>query len=393
MTVTTSLATSTQAESPERLREHFLLDNNVVFLNHGSFGACPQPVWDTYTAWQTQLERQPVEFFRRHQSLMAWARSSLASYVNAQPEDISFVVNATSGINVIARSFPLAPGDEILSTSLEYGALDYTWEHLCQRFGATYIKAEVPHPFTTSEAIVDAIWSQVTSRTKAIFMSHITSGTAVILPVEEICRRARAEGILTIIDGAHVPGQIPLDLKALDVDIYSGNCHKWLCTPKGSAFLYVHPDQQEWIESLTISWGWHPSNTFRTRNEQQGTRDISAFISVPRGIEFQREHDWDAVRASCHERLASFRQRRLDHNGLDPIMPNSRDWFSQMALVEVQAGGDPAQLRESLLNRHNIEIPCMSHNGITCVRLSVQGYVTDNDLDYLDAALDAACSA
>ncbi len=381
------------ATSPEVLRPLFLLDDDVTFLNHGSFGACPIPVWEVYTAWQRQLERQPVEFFSRHSALMASARTSLSAYLNVDPADLSYVVNATSGINVIARSFPLAPGDEILTTSLEYGALDYTWEHLCQRFGATYVKAQVDLPFTTHEAIVEALWSKVTPRTKAIFMSHITSGTSVILPVEEICRRAREAGILTIVDGAHAPGQIPLDLTAMGVDIYSGNCHKWLCTPKGSAFLYVHPDQQEWIESLTISWGWGPDNTFLTRNEQQGTRDISAFLAVPRGIEFQRQHHWELVREACHERLVAFRERQSARTGIAPLVPNDRSWFSQMALVEVMEGGDAATLKQRLMRQHGIEIPCMTHHGITCVRLSVQGYVTDEDLDTLEAALIAETSA
>lgn len=388
MTLEATLANDTAIESPEQLRSQFMLDDNVVFLNHGSFGACPRPVWETYSAWQRQLERQPVEFFRRHETLFESARTSLAAELNIQPSDMSFVVNATSGINVIARSFPLAPGDEILTTSLEYGALDYTWEHLCQRFGATYVKAQIALPFTTQEAIVDAIWEQVTDRTKAIFLSHITSGTAVILPVEEICRRARAAGILTIVDGAHAPGQIPLDLTEMGVDIYSGNCHKWMCAPKGSAFLYVHPDQQEWIESLTISWGWRPDHTFLSRNQQQGTRDISSFIAVPRAIDFQREHNWDGVRASCHDRLKAFRQQMHDKWGVTPIYPNDDEWFGQMALIEIPPV-DTAALNHELLYAHNIEIPCMQHVDTTCVRLSVQGYVTDSDLAQLDAAITA----
>ncbi len=384
----TMIGETTIAETPEELRKHFLLDDNVTFLNHGSYGACPRPVWEVYTAWQRQLERQPVEFFRRHEALLASARTSLAAFVNVQPDDLAFVVNATSGINVIARSFPLAPGDEILSTSLEYGALDYTWEHLCQRFGASYVKAPIPLPFTTQEAVVEAIWSCVTERTKAIYLSHITSGTAAIMPVEEICRRARQAGILTIVDGAHAPGQLPLDLTALDVDIYSGNCHKWVCSPKGSAFLYVRPDQQEWIESLTISWGWRPGSTFLSRNQQQGTRDISSFLAVPRAIEFQREHRWDAVRAACHERLGTFRRRMHDRFGMEPVYPNAGEWFSQMALVEIPPI-DPVVLRNTLLNDHDIEIPCMRHGDTSCVRVSVQGYVTDDDLDRLATALDA----
>ncbi len=375
------------AERPEVLRTYFLLDDHAVFLNHGSYGACPHPVWDSYAGWQRQVERQPVEFSRRHEALLASARTSLAAMVNVQPDDLAFVVNATSGINVIARSFPLGPGDEILSTDLEYGALHLTWEHLCQRFGASYVKAQIPTPFTSHDEIVEALWSRVTDRTKAIYLSHITSGTAAIMPIAEICRRARASGILTIVDGAHAPGQIPLDLTELGADIYSGNCHKWLCAPKGSAFLYVHPDQQEWIESLTISWGWRPDNTFLSRNQQQGTRDISAFLAVPRAIEFQREHHWDAVRESCHERLRAFRHHMHDRYGIEPLYPNTGEWFIQMALIEIPAT-DPVWLHHTLLHNHNIEIPCMRHGDTSCVRVSVQGYVSDDDLDALDCAIE-----
>jgi isopenicillin-N epimerase len=373
-------------ERPEALRALFMLDDDVVFLNHGSYGACPKPVWETCTAWQRQLERQPVEFFRRHESLLASARTSLAAMLNVQPDDLSFTVNATAGINVVARSLPLAPDDEILSTSLEYGALDLMWEHLCQRFRARYVKTEIALPLTTPDAIVEAIWDRVTERTEAIFLSHIASSTAAIMPVAEICARARRAGILTIVDGAHAPGQIPLDLTSLDVDIYAGNCHKWLCAPKGAAFLYVHPRQQHWVESLAIGWGWHPGHTFLSRNQRQGTRDISAALAVPRAIEFQREHNWRSVRNSCHERLKTFRQRMHDRYGIEPLYPNTSEWFGQMALIETPAP-DPVRLARALLYYHDIEIPCMRHRGTTCVRLSVQGYVTDADLEALDAAL------
>jgi len=374
-------------ETPEELRTHFLLDDDVVFLNHGSFGACPRPVFDMYVAWQRQLERQPVEFIsRRTGPLLDAARSQLASLINAQGNDLSFVVNATSGLNVVARSLPLKAGDEILSTDLEYGALDYTWSHLCRKAGATYVNQHIPLPFTTPEAVVDALWEGVTDRTRAIFLSHITSGTAVILPIEAICRRARAKGVLTIVDGAHTPGQIPLDLSALGVDIYAGNCHKWLCSPKGSAFLYVRPEHQEWIESLTIGWGWRDGHTFVTRNQEQGTRDIASFLAVPRAIDFQAEHKWDAVRRHCHERLADFRLRLHAGLGTDLLYPNDDQWFSQMALIAVPAT-NPIELRERLLVNYGIEVPCTQHDGRVFVRVSVQGYTTDADLDALESAL------
>lgn len=379
--------------TPEAFRAEFLLDDDIVFLNHGSFGACPRPVWDTYMAWQRQLERQPVEFVsRRSDPLLQSARSQLATYLNVQPDDLSFVVNATSGLNVIARSLPLAEGDEILSTNLEYGALDFTWEHICARAGAVYRKQIIPTPFTTLEAVVQAIWDGVSDRTRAIFFSHITSATSMILPVKEICRRARDAGILTIVDGAHAPGQMALDLFDLGVDIYAGNCHKWLCAPKGAAFLYVRPEHQDWVESLTISWGWKPGHTFLSRNQQQGTRDIAAFLAVPRAIDFQTEHDWRAVRDDCHTRLSNLRARLHEALGQPMLYPNDRAWFSQMALVRVPAP-DPSTLERRLLHLYGIEVPCTRHQDQVFVRVSVQGYTTDAELAALETALHAEFAA
>src|SRR4051794_40082930 len=255
-----------------------MIDPDVVFLNHGSYGACPRVVFEEYQRWQIELERQPVEFLgRRAEELLGNARAKLGAYLNAQPSDITFVMNVTSGLNVIARSLPLERGDEILTTDHEYGALDMTWDWMCGKVGAQYIHHHVPLPVTTHADFVESFWSSVTPRTKVIFLSHITSPTALIFPVKEICARAREAGILTVIDGAHVPGHLPLDLTDIGADIYSGNCHKWLCAPKGSAFLHVRPEHQEWIESLTISWGWKGESTFVSRNQWQGTRDIAPF--------------------------------------------------------------------------------------------------------------------
>src|SRR5215211_3897523 len=278
-----------------------MIDPDVVFLNHGAYGATPRVVFEEYQHWQVELERQPVEFLgRRHDGLLEEARSKVATYLNADADDLVFITNATSGLNVIARSFPLETGDEILTTDHEYGALDLTWDYLCGKAGAHCVRHHIPLPVTSHADIVESFWSAVTPRTKIIFLSHITSPTALIFPVKEICTRAREAGILTVIDGAHAPGHIPVDLKAIGADIYSGNCHKWLCAPKGSGFLHVRPEHHEWVESLTISWGWRGESTFVSRNQYQGTRDIAAFLSVPAAIEFQQKHNWDAVRDRCH---------------------------------------------------------------------------------------------
>jgi hypothetical protein len=211
-----------------RLRGEFLLDPNVTFLNHGSFGATPRAVFERYQEWQRELERQPVLFLaRRLDALLAEARAELGAYVGADPDDLVFVPNATAGVNVAAWPLGLQQGDEVLSTDLEYGALDLTWEHVCGDFGARYVRTPVRLPVASADEIVEAVWAGVGPRTRALFLSHHTSSTAMTLPVRELCGRAREAGIRTIVDGAHVPGHLPLNLRELDADYYAGNCHKW----------------------------------------------------------------------------------------------------------------------------------------------------------------------
>ena len=237
-------------------KDSFLLEPDIIFLNHGSFGATPKPVFETYQNWQKQLERQPVKFLGREiAGYLKEARASLASYLNVSGDDLTFVPNATFGVNVVARSLALSEGDEVLTCDQEYGACNNTWNYVSKQKGFSYKKQPIPLPVESSEEILEAFWQGVTDRTKVIYLSHITSPTALILPIAEICARAQAAGIMTVIDGAHAPGQLDLDLTKIDADFYTGNCHKWLCSPKGAAFLYVRPDKQDLIEPLVISWG------------------------------------------------------------------------------------------------------------------------------------------
>lgn len=373
--------------SSHELRGQFLLDPDVVFLNHGSFGACPKPVFETFQRWQLDLERQPVEFLgRRVDDLLAVARTSLGSYLNAPADDLIFVPNATTGINIVARSLALNPGDEILTSDQEYGAMDYTWEFVCRKTGARYIHHPIPLPVTTTEDFVEHFWQAVTPRTRVIFLSHITSPTALIYPIEEICRRARAAGILTVIDGAHAPGQIPLDLQALDVDFYSGNCHKWLCAPKGSAFLYVRPEHQTVIEPMVISWGYTEGANFVTRNQWQGTRDVSAFLTVPAAIQWQADHDWDAVREQCHALATDTRQQLAELTNLPQIAPASSVWYRQMFTAPLP-DCDPVQLKSQLYEQYKVEVPLVNWNGRDYVRVSIQGYTTREETDTLLTAM------
>jgi len=375
------------------LRELFLLDPDVHFLNHGSYGACPKPVFEEYQFWQRELERQPVVFMRdRLPGELLKAREALGAYLNAPAENLVFVDNATWGVNVIARSIPLEPGDEVLTTNHEYGACDMTWEWLTRKRGATVVRRKMELPVTTHEAFVESFWSGVTTRTKVIYLSHVTSPTALIFPIHEICRRARETGILTVIDGAHAPGQLDLDLQEIGADIYSGNLHKWLSTPKGTGFLYVRPEHQPWVESLVVSWGWgrsgaiNPDSTFVERNEWQGTRDHAAFLAVPAAIRFQQENDWPSVRERCHALVQNARDRIAELTGLLPICPDGNVWFCQLASCPVRTD-DPTTLKTRLLDDFEIEIPVVSWQGHTFVRVSIQGYNNQTDLDALVGAL------
>jgi isopenicillin-N epimerase len=373
------------------LRDLFLLRPDVIFLNHGSFGACPRPVFAAYQSWQLELERQPVEFLgRRFTGLMAQARAALAGFVGAEADDLVYVPNATTGLNVVARSLPLRPGDEVLATDHEYGALDRTWRFICQKRGATYINHPLPLPWESPEAVVEALWSGVTERTRVLFISHITSPTALILPVAELARRARAAGILTIVDGAHGPGQVDLDLRELGADIYVGNCHKWMMAPKGAAFLYARREVQEWLEPLVVSWGWQSEkpgpSRFVDEQEWQGTRDIAAYLAVPAAIAFMEEHEWPRVRQECHELLRQAREEVAALTGLPPICPDSPEWTAQMAALPLP-DCDAAGLQRRLYEEFTIEVPIISWGGRTFVRVSIQGYNTEADVAALVGAL------
>jgi isopenicillin-N epimerase len=370
------------------VRDLFQLDPDIVFLNHGSFGACPRPVFEAYQDWQRRLERDPVDFIvRRLPGLLAEARAELAGYVGAAPDDLTFVQNAGTGVNVAARSIDLRPGDEVLATGLEYGACDFAWEAICRAAGARYVRAEMPLPVGD---VVEQLFAQKTVRTRVVYASHITSETGIRLPIEQIVARGRAEGLVTIVDGAHAPAHVPLDLAALGADFYAGNCHKWLCAPKGSAFLHVRREHQPHVDGAIVSWGHREPATFLSRTEEQGTRDESAYLSVPAAIAFQHEHDWDAVRVRCVELCREARRRLCAVLGTEPIAPE--EMVLQMASVRIPEGVDGAELGRVLLEEHRIEIPLMRPQQ-DLLRISVAAYTTRADVDRLLEALPGALSA
>jgi isopenicillin-N epimerase len=353
-------------------RDLFLLDPEVVYLNHGSFGACPRPVFDVYQEWQRELEREPVDLFeRRLEGELGRVRASLGEYVGAAADDLALVLNATAGLNAVLRSLPLGPGDEILTTRHEYGAIELLLDFVAERTGARVVRA--------SGVDADAIWAGDTGRTRALVVSHITSPTALLLPVDELCGRAREAGVLSVIDGAHAPGQVPLELERLGADFYAGNCHKWLCAPKGAGFLYVRPEQQELLEPLVVGWGYRDSR-FALGDDWRSTRDPAAYLAVPAAIEFVREY---GRAAECRELLQQG-SRQLEAAGFAAFAP---DQPLQMASFRLPAC-DPEEVQHRLLEEFRIEAPVRHWNGQPLIRVSVAPYSTPADLHHLEAALE-----
>jgi isopenicillin-N epimerase len=360
------------------VRDRFLLDPGVCFLNHGSYGATPEPVFAVYQEWQRELERQPVELIaRRLPGLLDETRSPLAGYLGAEPDDVAFVANATTGVNVVARSLRLEPGDEVLSTDLEYGACDLTWEHWCGRAGARYVR----RPLDLDDP-VGSLLAGVTERTRVVYVSHVTSRTALVLPVAEICAAARQRGALSVVDGAHAPAQVPLDLGSLGADVYTGNCHKWLCGPKGSGFIWARREHHEWLESPIVSWGWlDGGGTFRSRIEQQGTRDPAAYLATPAAIAFVQEHD-DA--AASRALALEARELLAEALGTEPVAPRP-EYVGRMVAVPVPPGLEGEELQRRLYDEHRVEIPVT--DGI--LRASFAMYNDRADLGRLLAALSS----
>jgi len=372
------------------LKRHFLLDPSVTFLNHGSFGATPKPVFKEYQRWQHELENQPVEFLGRwHDRLMRESREALGAYLGTRAENLVYTQNVTISMNIVARSLELGVGDEVLSTNHEYGAMDRTWRFLSKEHGFAYIN----HPVSLdSQAdLVESFWRTVTPQTRVIFLSHITSPTATIFPVEKIIQRARERGIITIIDGAHVAGHIPLNLDSLSADFYGGNLHKWLCAPKGAGFLYARPEMQHLLKPLVVSWGYEsltPSgSTFIDHNEWWGTRDLAAFLTVPMAIRFQQEHDWAEVRSACHRLAVDTWKRIHELTGQAPLHSDPEIWFAQMTVSTLPADVDIAALKQKLYDEYRVEIPLIDWQGNKLIRLSVQGYNSSRDTDRLLFAL------
>lgn len=373
------------------MKSQFLLDQNSTFLNHGSFGACPKPIFEEFQRFQLELETEPVDFIVKKQSgYLKTARESLSRFVGCQAKDLFFTANPTFAINTIMRSLKLEEGDEILATNHEYGAMDRTWNFYCKKSGAKYIRQPISLPIVSKEQIIEEFWKGYSSNTKVVFLNQMSSATALIFPVKEICDKAQQLGLITIIDGAHVPGHIDLNIAELNPDYYTGTLHKWMLAPKGSSFLYVKPEFQESLEPLVVSWGYESvlpgESQFLDYHELQGTRDVSTFICTPKVIAFLEDNNWKEVSKSCKKMVLDNYQRFCDLLNTKPLCPITSEFLGQMASVPVKTD-KPFELKELLYSKYKIQVPVMPLNGDFYIRYSINGYNSQEDLEVLYAAL------
>jgi isopenicillin-N epimerase len=386
------------------LANHWDLDPDIVFLNHGSFGACPRAVLDFQADLRRQMEAEPVRFFVRElEALLHQARVDLASFIGADPEGLAFVANATTGVNTVLASFPLKAGDEVLVTDHEYPACRNALDVMAARTGATVIVAEIPFPLDSPGQAVETILSRLTPRTKLVLLDHITSQTAMILPIAHLVEEIENRGIPVLVDGAHAPGMIDLQIDELCASFYTGNCHKWLCAPKGAAFLWVRHDHRKLIRPLVISHGatipLGQHSRFRMEFDWVGTDDPTAFLSIPSVITClgsMIEGGWPAIRN--HNRNLAVKARKLmcEMLEIDPPCPDSM--IGSMAAIPISDGlPNPVEsplycdpLQDRLLFESSIEVPIIPWPTPPrrLVRISAQLYNTEAQYQFLANSLD-----
>jgi len=371
------------------MKDWFLLDPDITFLNHGSYGACSKPVFKEYQDWQQKLETQPVQFMTNQvYSAMEKSRESMSQFVGCDDEELVFFQNPTTAVTNVIYNLDLKPGDEVLMSNHEYGALVRAWKMWGEKTGVNIIQQDISMPVTIEENFIENFWTGVTDQTKVIFLSHITSSTALIFPIEKIIKLAKEQNILTIIDGAHVPAQIPLNIHELGCDFYTGACHKWLCAPKGSSFLFVKKEHQDWVKPVVVSWGKDgddPTPSEFIQNFQwQGTRDMSAFLTIPTAINFYNK-EIRPYQAACKKIIQDTYSEFPSVLNTEPISAGI-EWLAQLVAHPLPKN-IPSNLKKRLWEEYQIEIPVFEWNGQAYVRVSIQVYNTQKDVDLLMSAL------
>lgn len=384
--------------------EAFTLDPDVVYLNHGSFGACPVPVLAAQSEIRARLEREPARFFMRElEGLLDRAREELATFVSADPDALAFLPNATSGVNTVLRSLAFEPGDELLTTNHEYNACRNALDFVAERSGARVVVAHVPFPLDGPDTLLAAILEKVTPRTRLALLDHITSPTGLVLPIERLVRELKNRGVETMVDGAHAVGMVPLDLNALGAAYYTSNCHKWLCAPKGCAFLYVRRDLQRDIVPLAISHGRNAASRgrspFRLLFDWTGTCDPSAYLALPAAIRFMSTvvpGGAVALAERNHALVVWGRDRLCAALGVEAAAPSSMlGSLASVPLPTAVAMPSPFDidpLQDTLMERFGIEVPVQtwpegSGPRRRALRISAQAYNRASHYTALAAAL------
>lgn len=373
------------------VKDLFLLNPEITYLNHGSFGACPKPVFENYQSWQRTLEKEPVQFMTKTgPEALIKSKAVLSEYIGCDAEDFFFIPNPTTAINQVVRSLNFQPGDEVLTTNLEYGAIDKTFEFYSEKCGFTYRRQQISLPLESKEKFLEEFWKGYNKNTKAVSIGQCTSATALVLPVKEICDRAKELGLITIVDGAHVPGHVALNLRELQADFYTGTLHKWLLGPKGSTFLYVNKDFQDHVEPLIISWGYKALNPIKSKfleeNEAQGTRDYSAFLTGPAIMDFFSENNMAERQLICRQIIREQYPEFCRLFNTKPLCPVSEEFLGQMCSIPIQTE-KPFELKEVLYNKYSIEIPVMFQADQRYLRISYQVYNSLDELEYLKKCL------
>jgi isopenicillin-N epimerase len=375
----------------DQARSEWTFAPGVTYLNHGSFGPAPRMVLEARNRWFAELEANPMGFFtRRLDGLLADVRDALGRYLNAPAEGLILVDNATWAMNVVAASVQLEPGDEVLLTDHEYGAVKRIWELRCAQSQAQMIIQPLPVPLVSHDEIVERIFEAVTPRTKLLVFSHITSPTAVILPAEAICARARERGVSVCIDGPHAPLQIPVNIGQLDCDYYAASCHKWMCAPFGSGFLHVHKRVIDKIRPVVVSWGTRfPPRTAPSVHDEftwVGTRDPSAWLAVPAAIEFFGSVGARAFRKYTHE-FAQYARHKLEAViGLPALVPDNAAWYGSMIAMPLPVCHGES-LQQILHEQYGLETLVTTWNERHFMRPSCHLYTMREHIDALAAAM------
>ncbi|MDY7020176.1 MAG: aminotransferase class V-fold PLP-dependent enzyme [Cyanobacteriota bacterium] len=376
--------------------QHWLLDADVTFLNHGSFGACPRIVLEKQAQLREQLERQPVYFFvREWESLLDQARQQLAEFIGADTEELAFVPNATTGVNSILRSLVFSPTDELLTTNHEYNACRNALNFVAERWGAKVVVVDIPFPVHSPDEILTPIVEKITPRTKLVLIDHISSQTGLIFPLKSLIQELDSRGIDSLVDGAHVPGMLPLNAKEIGATYYTGNCHKWLCAPKGAAFLSVRSDKQAKIHPVTISHGANSPRSDRSRFQLEfdwmGTYDPTAYFCIPEAIKFMGSllpGGWSELIQQNHQKVIF--ARKLLSDKLEISLPCPDEMVGSMAtLILPERVQSIPKLQEQLWNQFKIEVPIIpwENQPQKLMRISAQIYNTLSEYDKLAQAL------